>query len=74
MLVFNSCLLLKCYVWLNESPNSFDIRPPSLEQYLPLDELMKPAPDVIDELLGYIYIYITIMCNKRMIDKIIIKI
>ena len=31
MLVFNSFFLLNCYVCLNESPNNFDLRPPSLE-------------------------------------------
>ena len=50
-LVFNS-LLLNCYVCLNESPNNFDIRPPTLEEYIPLEEVLRPAPRITDDLLG----------------------
>ena len=48
---------LNCYVCLNESPNNFDIRPPSLEEYIPLDEVLIPAPDITDDLLGEVYNY-----------------
>ena len=57
MLVFNSFFSLNWYVSQNEGPNNFDIRPPSLGQYIPLDEILKPAPDITDELLGDIYNY-----------------
>ena len=45
------------YVCLNESPNNFDMRPPTLEQYIPLDEAVKPAPEINDELMGDVYKY-----------------
>ena len=57
MLVFNSFFLLNCYACLNEIPNNFNIRPPTLEQYIPLDEVLKPAPDTTNELLGDVYNY-----------------
>ena len=45
-MVLNSFLLLNCHVCFNESPNNFNIIPPTIEDYLPLDEVMKPAPIV----------------------------
>ena len=56
-IVLNSFLLLNCYVCFNESPNNFNIRPPTIEEYLPLDEIMKPVPIVTDEDLGEVYDY-----------------
>ena len=57
-LVFDFLLLLNCYVCLNESPNNFDIRPPTLEDYIPLEEVLKPAPIITDDLLGQVYSYV----------------
>ena len=56
-MVLNSFFLLNCHVCFNESPNNFNIRPPTIEEYLPLDEVMKPAPIVNDEDLGEVYNY-----------------
>ena len=56
-LIFNSFLLLNCYICFNESQNNFMIRPPSLEEYLPLNEVIPPAPDVSDMDLGDVYNY-----------------
>ena len=57
MLVFNSFVFLNCYVCLNKSPNNFDLSPPSLELYDPLDEDLQPASDINGELLGDVYNY-----------------
>ena len=56
-LIFNSFLLLNCYICFNESQNNFMICPPSLEEYLPLNEVIPPAPDVSDMDLGDVYNY-----------------
>ena len=45
--VFTSFILLNCYTCLKGSGSYFDIQPPSIEEYLPLDEDFPPAPDVI---------------------------
>ena len=57
MLLFNSFFLPNCYVCLNESPNNFDVRPPSLETYISLDEILTPAPEITDEMLRNTYNY-----------------
>ena len=51
ILVFNSFPSLNCHVCLNESPNNFNVKPPTLEQYLPLDEATKSSPDITYKLL-----------------------
>lgn len=56
-IMFNSFFLLNCFTCLNETPNSFNIRPPSLEEYIPLNETIKPPPNVDDALLGDVYNY-----------------
>ena len=56
-MVMNSFFLLNCYTCFNESPNNFDIRPPLIEEYLPLDEALKKAPIVPDNALGEVYQY-----------------
>ena len=56
-MVLNSFLLLNFHVCFNESPTNFNIRPPTIEEYLPLEEVMKPAPIVSDEDLGEVYNY-----------------
>ena len=48
---------MNCYTCFNEPPNNFDIRPPTLGEYIPLNELIKPAPVVSDNALGYVYNY-----------------
>lgn len=53
----NSFFLLNCYNTFNESPKNFDLRPPTIEEYLPLDEELKHAPQVTDDLLGDVYVY-----------------
>ena len=51
MLLFNSFFFLNCYVCLNKSPNNSNIRPPSLEEYIPLGEVLIPAHVIDDDLL-----------------------
>ena len=68
MLLFNSFFLLNCYVCLNESPNNFNLRPPSLEEYIPLDEILIPAPVIDDDLLGEIYNNIFYIFNDSCIN------
>ena len=56
-MVMNSFFLLNCYTCFNKSPNNFDIRPPLIEEYLPLHEALKKAPIVPDNALGEVYLY-----------------
>jgi hypothetical protein len=56
-LMFNSFFLLNCCTCMNESPNDFAIRPPTLAEYLPLHEVLRPFPIVEDDLLGEVYNY-----------------
>ena len=56
-LVLNSLFLMNCYICLNESANHFNLRPPTLEEYIPLTETLKAAPIIDDELLGEVYNY-----------------
>ena len=58
-IIFNSFFILNCYNCFNESNNNFDIRPPTLEQYIPLHEIIPPAPVVEDYHLGDVYNYST---------------
>ena len=58
-LIFNSFFLLNCYICLNESPNNFMARPPTIEEYLPLDEQLQAAPEVTDAHMGEYYRYHT---------------
>ena len=37
-LIFNLFYLLNYFVYLNKTPNNFDLRPPNLEEYIPLDD------------------------------------
>ena len=50
-LIFNSFLLLNCYVCFNGSTNSFGMPPPSIEEFLPLNEVLERAPIVTEEML-----------------------
>ena len=58
-LIFNSVFLLNCYTCFNESPSHFLVRPPTTDEYIPLDEDVKPAPIVNDDTLGDVYNYHT---------------
>ena len=58
-LIFNSFFLFNCYTCFNESPNHFLVRPPTIDEYLPLDEDLKPAPIINDDTLGDVYNYHT---------------
>jgi hypothetical protein len=53
--VLVSFFILNCYQCLNESMNHFDLRPPSLEEYIPCNEVIPPAPEVTDDELGETY-------------------
>ena len=46
--LFFSCLFtLNCYTCFNESRNrNFNVRAPTIENYLPLNEVLQPAPEV----------------------------
>ena len=54
-LIFNSFLLLNCYNCLNRSSSTFVLPSPTLEEYLPLDEVLEHHPIVTDEDLGEVY-------------------
>jgi hypothetical protein len=56
-LVFNSFFVLNTYVCLNETTCEFDLRAPTLEQYLPLDEVIPPAQEVGADRLGKTFVY-----------------
>lgn len=56
-IVFNSFLIFNCLMCFNESNNSFHLRPPSIEEYLPLEQIIPPAPEVTDDDLGEVYYY-----------------
>ena len=56
-LIFNLFLILNCYVIFNESMTHFLIRPPSIEEYLPLDEELESAPVVPERLYETLYSY-----------------
>ena len=56
-LVFNSFLLLNCYTCMNQSPSNCTIRLPTLEEYLPFDQVLRQAPDTTDDLLQDMYNY-----------------
>lgn len=56
-MVVNSFFLLNCFICFNETPNNFDLRPPTIEAYLPIDEELVPAPHITDEDLGEVYNY-----------------
>ena len=50
MLFFSCLFTLNCYTCLNESRNRyFNVRAPTLENYLPLDEVLETAPTVSTE-------------------------
>ena len=46
-LTFATCIMLNCQTCLRGAGTYFDITPPSLEEYLPLDEDFPPAPEVV---------------------------
>lgn len=55
--VFNSFLLYNCRQFLRQSSVEFGLLPPSLEDYLPLHEVLQDAPIASDEALGAVYHY-----------------
>ena len=44
--IFHACLFVSnCYTCFNESRNrSFNLRSPTIQEYLPLDQILEPAP------------------------------
>ena len=56
-MVLNSFLLLNCYTSFNQSNNNFNIRPPTIEEYIPLNEIIKLVPNVSDGALSDVYTY-----------------
>ena len=56
-IILNSFFLMNCYTCMNESPNNFNIHPPTLQEYIPIFEPIKPALIVSDSALGNIYNY-----------------
>ena len=57
-MIFNSFLLLNLYICFNESANSDSIvRPPSIQEYLPLHEDIPMAPEISDMDLGAVFNY-----------------
>ena len=54
-LVVVSFLVQNLYQIFNHSLSYFDLAPPTLDEYLPLDEVIPPAPFVSDADLGQVY-------------------
>jgi hypothetical protein len=55
-LTLMSFFILNCYNCLNHTSSAmFGLDPPSLEEYIPLDENIPPAPVISDEQLGTVY-------------------
>ena len=52
-----SFFITNCVLCMNETTNNFDCRPPTLEEYIPLSEVMKSAPTIEDAMLGEVYCY-----------------
>ena len=57
--MFNSFFLLNCYICFNESATNFLVRPPSLSEYIPLEDDIPTAPVIEDFVLGDVYDYRT---------------
>ena len=51
-MVLNSFLSLNCFTCFNESSNNFNILTPTIEDNVPLHEIIEPAPNVLDTALG----------------------
>ena len=51
-----SFFILNCFTCFNET-GYFEVRPPTLEEYLPLDEVLMPAPDIEETTTELPYIY-----------------
>jgi DDE superfamily endonuclease len=57
-LVLVSFFVLNCYFCLNQSASAmFSVQAPTLDQYIPLSEILVPAPFVEDWELGETYVY-----------------
>ena len=54
-LVLVSFLIQNVYQTFNHSLDLFDLAPPTIDEYLPLDEDIPPAPFVGDAVLGEVY-------------------
>ena len=52
-----SFFITNCVLCMNETGNNFDCRPPTLEEYKPLNEVMKSALTIEDAMLGEVYRY-----------------
>lgn len=48
-------LIQNCYQTFNHSLSMFDLHPPSIEVYLPVDEVLTPAPFISDNDLGTVF-------------------
>ena len=46
-LTFATFIMFNCHTCLRAAGTYFDITPPSIEEYLPLDEDFPPAPEVV---------------------------
>ena len=51
-----SFFILNCFTCFNET-GYFEVYPPTLEEYLPLDEILLPAPDIEETTTELPYIY-----------------
>jgi hypothetical protein len=51
-----SFFILNCFTCFNETSH-FLVRPPTLQEYIPLSEDIPEAPEVNDEMLGNVYRY-----------------
>lgn len=55
--MFNSFFMWNCYQCVHHTSSNFDVRPPFLEDYLPLNENLIPAPEISDKMLGEVFNY-----------------
>ena len=46
-LTFATCIMFNCHTCLRAAGTYFDITPPPLDEYLPLDEDYPSAPEVV---------------------------
>ena len=74
-MVLNSFFLINCYTCFNKSNNNSNIQPPTIEEYIPLNETIKQAPNVLDRTLGGVYnhcmyIFLYIIHNVFKLDEI----
>ena len=52
-----SFFITNCVLCMSENGNNFNCHPPPLEEYIPLSEVIKSAPNIEKAMLGEVYRY-----------------